>query len=342
MFRTDAGRGIGSGHLMRCLALAQAWQEGGGRAVFAIQQRSPAIEARLREECMPVAEVEAPAGSAEDVALTVEIARRSGTEWVVLDGYHFDSRYLDGLKGRGMRVLLIDDLGRSGCERADLVLNQNIDAAVERYPGVRPDRLLMGPRYALLRREFTAFRLWERHHPQVARRVLVTLGGSDPENLSALVAQWLDGVRIRELEVVVVAGPMNENSNNLEQVARGVSYALRIDRDVRCMAEKMAWADIAVSAGGTTCWELAFMGLPNLIIVLAENQEANAAGLAAHGVSVNLGWHNVLNSRYLADVVEEVALNRHRRQEMSVRGRSLVDGCGAVRVVSVLEEELVR
>src|SRR5580700_1740365 len=133
VLRTDASVAIGTGHVMRCLALAQAWEDAGGRAIFAMAQATPAVEGRLRNEGFEVARVSAQVGSATDAEETADLAQQRGASWVVVDGYEFGAEYQASLKNRGMKVLFIDDNGHAAHYLADLVLNQNAHALEELY-----------------------------------------------------------------------------------------------------------------------------------------------------------------------------------------------------------------
>src|SRR5580700_5750193 len=133
VLRTEASVAIGTGHVMRCLALAQAWEDAGGRAIFAMAQTTPAVEGRLRNEGFEVARVSAQVGSAADAEETAELAHQRGASWVVVDSYEFGAEYQASLKSRGMKVLFIDDNGHAAHYLADLVLNQNAHAIEELY-----------------------------------------------------------------------------------------------------------------------------------------------------------------------------------------------------------------
>src|SRR5882762_1059360 len=111
LFRTDASVAIGTGHVMRCLALAQAWQQAGGNVVFVTAEMTPSLEARLRISRIKVARLGVTAGGAEDAARTSAAARSEKVDWVVVDGYQFDSAYQAGLRADGLKVLFIDDNG---------------------------------------------------------------------------------------------------------------------------------------------------------------------------------------------------------------------------------------
>src|SRR5207245_1177027 len=120
----------------------------------------------------------------EDLPATLTLARDLGVEWLVLDGYHFDPAYQEGARASGLRLLVIDDVVHQARYSADILLNQNLDAEHLRYRAGANTELLLGPRYALLRQEFLGWQRWDRSISPVARRVLVTVGGGDPDNVT--------------------------------------------------------------------------------------------------------------------------------------------------------------
>jgi UDP-2,4-diacetamido-2,4,6-trideoxy-beta-L-altropyranose hydrolase len=244
------------------------------------------------------------ASAGESAAETAELAASIRAEWVVVDGYQFGSDYMEKLQQAGLRVLFIDDYGHADRHPADLVLNQNPHASESLYPNRGPSTgLLLGPRYALLRREFLAAPR-ESEQPAVARKILITLGGSDPENVTAKAIRALAQLDIPDLEAVVVVGPANPHHAALRKLAGGQPYAARVERDPANLPELFAWADIAVSAAGSTCWELAYMGLPAIAVVCAENQMAVAESLHQAGSVESLGDHSMLSSRDIAAAVK--------------------------------------
>lgn len=339
----DAGTHIGTGHVMRCVALAQAWQDAGGHAIFTLAMPAPALEARLRAEGMKLVHLSTQPGSAEDAYQTVDLARRTDASAVVLDGYYFDAEYQRIIKDAGLRLLFIDDYGHADYYWADLVLNQNIHAHAGLYTDQAPyTQLLLGTRYVLLRREFLQWREWEREIPAVARKVLVTLGGGDPDNATLKVIHALQQAQIDGLEAVVVVGGNNPHHEALNRAVQNAQVPTRLKRDVTDMPELMAWADVAVSAGGSTCWELAFMGLPNLVLVLAENQYPVAQGLDTAEVAVNLGWHKDLSAAEIVQALTNIMMNQKQRAGMAQRGRELVDGKGSARLVERIGNKSAR
>ncbi len=172
LIRADASIPAGTGHVMRCLALAQAWQDAGGDVGFVMAESTSSIEGRLAGETCPVESISAVAGSQDDASRTIVLARERQAEWIVVDGYQFGADYQRALKDAGLRVLFLDDYGHARRYSADLVLNQNVCASTAIYGDREAQtRLLLGPRYSLLRREFAAWRNWNREISSSCHRV---------------------------------------------------------------------------------------------------------------------------------------------------------------------------
>jgi UDP-2,4-diacetamido-2,4,6-trideoxy-beta-L-altropyranose hydrolase len=343
LVRVDASIKIGTGHLMRCIALAQVWQNVGGQAVFVIATQATPIEDRLVSEGMDVVHLSVEPGSAEDARKTASLAWQLGATWVVVDGYHFGTEYQRIIQNGGLRLLFIDDYGHAQHYWADIVLNQNIYAHEGLYPNRSPDtQLLLGTRYALLRREFRQWQGWTRKISPVAQKVLVTLGGSDPDNVTLKVIQGLQRVDVQGLEAVVVVGGSNPHYEKLQAAVDASPFPISLERNVTNMPELMAWADVAISAGGSTTWELAFMGLPSLVLVLADNQRAIAEKLGEMGVAVNLGWHTNVSVAEIAQAMKQLLISSRIRAEMARHGQELIDGEGTTRVLMHLQDQPLR
>ena len=337
LIRADASTYIGTGHVMRCLALAQAWQDQGGRAIFVLSNKSPALEARLLSEQMLILHLSVEVGSDEDAHQTVDFAYQFAPKWVVVDGYHFGAEYQKAIKDFGNSLLFFDDYGHSNCYYADLVLNQNISAHQDLYINREPyTKLLLGTDYTLLRKEFCQWLQWHRKINLVASKILVTLGGSDPDNVTLKVIQALQLVNSDNLEVIVVVGGSNPHYEKLQTEVAKSRILITLQQNVTNMPELMAWADIAIAAGGSTNWELAFMGLPSLVITVADNQKDITAKLDRQGVIINLGWHQNVTIEGLSLAIQDLIGDRPHRETMSKKGQQLVDGNGAKRVVSAM------
>ncbi len=341
LLRADASPLIGTGHVMRCLALVQAWQAAGGRATFASAEMPAALVKRLQGEGIETVRVEAVAASANDSAATAAIARTENAEWTVVDGYRFSPDYYGALRAEGLRILAVDDMAHLECYPVDILLNQNLSATSERYAGkAEAVNMLLGTRFALLRREFWPWRDHPRTFAPEATRILVTFGGSDPDNVTAKAIVALALLRTPALEARVVVGGCNEHLAALESLVGPANGSIRLERDVRSMPELMAWADLAITAGGSTSWEMAFMGLPALMLVLSKDQEGVADSLQQRGVVLNLGWADRVSPEQLATAIHSLGSNAGLRQKLSQEGRELVDGLGAQRVTQALRGKL--
>lgn len=275
-------------------------------------------------------------GTPKDLQETSAAARELEAAWIVLDGYQFDGTFQAGLTGTGAQVLVLDDYGHGDSYRAELVLNQNAGADVAMYANRGSGtRLLLGPRFALLRDEFRHWRADRLAVPATGRRVVVTFGGSDPDNVSARVLQGLAGVR-EQLEILVLVGPANPHRASLELAAARCPHAVEMVVDPSDMAARLAWGDLAVAAAGVTALELARVGTPHISIVVADNQRPGAAALEHCGTVMNLGWQADVEPETIGHAVAELVHDAPRRAELSRRAGELVDGRGVLRVLAAM------
>lgn len=329
VLRAESSPAIGLGHVMRCLALAEAWRDSGGRAIMVGHIAAPSVLERCRASGIERNE----AGDAESLAA---LATRHGARVVVLDGYGFDAAWQRALQARGLKCAVVDDYAHLPHYAADMVINPNLGAEKLAYPAAPGTQYLLGSRYALLRREF----LYRRDSPRVPSEegphVLVTMGGSDPDNCTLRVVDAIAGLDIPGVECVVVIGGANPHAEAVRNRAEALQPTVRVVNDVEDMSTYMAWADVAVSAAGSTSWELAFMGVPALLIVLSENQANIAAELDQAGAAHNLGWGSTLTPETIRSALEGILRDPRARLAMASRGRALVDGRGADRVGNAL------
>jgi UDP-2,4-diacetamido-2,4,6-trideoxy-beta-L-altropyranose hydrolase len=335
LIRADADLNMGTGHVMRCLALAQAWRDAGGLVAFAAAHLPEPLTARLQSERVETISVNAVAGSVKDAAETAAVALERGAEWVVVDGYHFNAEYQKAVKHAGLKLLYVDDNGIQAHYHADLILNQNIHATAALYEKRDAGtQLLLGTKYALLRREFRVFPKQSRPTPEVARRLLVTMGGSDSSNVTGKVLAALDLIDLPGLTVQVVVGGSNTHYEELKSIAGQMHIAVQLLHNVSDMPAIMAQADMAVSAAGSSCWELAFMGVPTVLIVVAPNQLSSAQKLSEAGLMHTIGRGMKWDDSELESAVGELLANHTRRLRMHRQLRELVDGQGVFRAIS--------
>lgn len=343
LVRTDANSQIGTGHVMRCIALAQAWRNRGGGAVFLSSIESDGVRQRILDEGFELVSIDKSHPHAHDerqVRKLLACNRKAQPAWLVLDGYHFDPAYQSALRATGCKVLVIDDMAHQPEYHADILLNQNIHARSLNY-NCGPDTLrLLGTQYVLLRKEFLRKKRAKWESFETARRILVTMGGADPENVTLTVVRALKWLKRGDLEVKIVLGAVNPNRQSIEKELRCSPFDFQILSSVTDMPFLMAWADIAVSAGGSTCWELMFVGVPFLVVILSENQEGIANGLGEAGAAMNCGWHYALRADGFAEIIVELIEDRECRMALSRKGWQMVDGLGSERVMERMRRHL--
>jgi UDP-2,4-diacetamido-2,4,6-trideoxy-beta-L-altropyranose hydrolase len=338
MIGAECGIQIGTGHVMRCLALAQSWKRSGGSVTFLLPEGSPGIEARIRSEGF-LFEALAPGQFADAVVNRVLHSKQRAA---VLDGYGFGAHEQTTLSKAGIAVLTVDDYGHATEYPVRWVLNQNAHARSEMYVR-RADntRLLLGPAYALLRDEFLPWLGWKRSIPEKASRILITIGGSDPDNLSVRILESIALLGHADLQVVLVVGSSNPHFQSLQSATKRLPLRVRIVRSAVDMPALMAWADAAISGAGGTSYELCYMGLPSLLFVIAENQRHVAEHLSDLSAAVHAGATHDFNSQRFAEELCRLIEAQDQRQSMSHSARALVDGLGADRVrAALLEREM--
>jgi UDP-2,4-diacetamido-2,4,6-trideoxy-beta-L-altropyranose hydrolase len=344
---------------MRCIALAQAWKTRGGEVTFITNCEINRLRQRIANEGFDIIALDTHHPDPKDLNTTLHALKSTerkskrdekaagfcgpstippsqAKSWVVLDGYHFDSDYQQQIGAAGYPLLVIDDMAHLDHYYADVVLNQNAHADKSSYFSEPNTKLLMGTDYILLRSEFLKWRKWQRDIPKAGRKILVTLGGSDPDNITLRLIQALEMISIKGMEAVVVVGASNPRHDEIAEAAARATASIRVRENPENMAELMAWADVAVSAGGTTSWELAFMGVPSCVLILAENQRRIAETLQKDGIAVSLGEFSACSPEMISGALFEIVNQHAVRGEMSRRGRELVDGSGGDRVATEL------
>jgi UDP-2,4-diacetamido-2,4,6-trideoxy-beta-L-altropyranose hydrolase len=343
ILRADATSASGTGHMMRVLALAQAWRDHGGRARWLLAAGPETLLAQIKREGIAIDRVSTDAGGDAEAACVREALVGDPSAIAVLDGEGFNVDYLDALTDVSQRVLLIDDMAERPRYPVGFVLNQNAHADRARYPADSVTRFLLGLRYVLLRREFVSSPP-PRTIPSLARHLLVTFGGADPTGMTSRTIGALRRLptAIRSgLSVRVIVGAANPDASSIAAMIAGLDNELSVELmlAVTDMPSQMAWADLAITSGGSTVWELARTGCPSLVIETAPVERLLASGLARARLFGLLGAEARLDEGALADEIAARVEDVAWREEMSALGRRLVDGDGARRVVEVLAQD---
>jgi len=344
LVRADASVTSGTGHVMRCLALAEAWQRRGAAVHYVTCQPAPTLSQRIESAGAQVSALATAYPSSDDAELTLatlaQLARRHETRpWLVVDGYHFDAAYLAQFPATLCHRLIVDDFARLPYYDADILLNHGVHAPRLEYQAHPSAWQLLGTRYALLRGEFFRWRNFARSHRALARNVLVSLGGADCDNITAKVIEALRRVDLDDMAARVIVGPLHPELDELRRMV-AMDERIHLQTDVTDLAPLTAWADLAIAAGGTTAWELAYMQVPALLLVLAENQWAATRGSEQFGAARSLGWAAHVSYEEIAKQLRALSDDREQRARMGKRGRQMVDGLGVARVVTAMSERL--
>jgi UDP-2,4-diacetamido-2,4,6-trideoxy-beta-L-altropyranose hydrolase len=346
--RVDASGEIGTGHFMRCLALADGLKARGARVRF-LSRHAPShlremATGRGHELALLDGRAEPDAadrlahsawlgtGLRADARDAAQALSGETWDWIVVDHYALDARWESALRGAARRILAIDDIA-DRTHDCDLLLDQNIHPDAERrYAGRTPEhcRRLLGPRYALLREEFARLRAGTAARDGRVRRVLVFFGGVDAGGHTRVAIEALAGLGGRKLQIDVVVGAQNAHRREIETRCAALGFACHVQ--TARMSELMSAADLALGAGGSASWERCCLGLPTLTLAVADNQKELVEDAALAG----LLCAPALDQAPLADHLRGLLDNPLLLRAMSLNGMQAVDGRGAGRVLRAM------
>lgn len=330
IFRSDASIEIGSGHLMRCLTLADQLAAHGADIVFACRDLEGAMHGLVAERGYSVANLRVAATSSQesDAAATAYAIREHflrEADWLVVDNYELDACWENAMRSHTRHILVVDDLANR-LHDCDLLLDQNYyrDLA-SRYDGLLPDhtRCLLGPEYVLLRSEFNEARRNLRQRDGTVHRILVFFGGSDPLNLTGKVLQAIEHLQPSSLQVDVVVGGANPHQEDIRKFCEKHTWA-SYRHQISNMAELIAAADLGLGAGGASMWERCALGLPTLTVVFAENQLHTTKDVAETGAILYLGEADSLSIDDFSSAIQGLLDNPGRLAAISEAALDLV------------------
>lgn len=353
-FRADASLTIGTGHVMRCLTLARVLREQGATCRFVSRALPGHLAAQINAAGFGVTLLPARKGPVPDappahaawagVDWETDAAETRATlntphDWLVMDHYAFDARWQHAARPKDTKLMVIDDLADRPHD-CDLLLDQNLGRSAADYDGLVPDRCtrLTGPRYALLRPEFAQARaaaLAERAGRGL-RHLLITMGGVDPHDATSQVLRAVQGAPLPEgLRITVVMGSEAPALDQVRALARVMPRPTEIAVNVTDMAARMASSDLAIGAAGSTTWERCALGLPTIIVQIADNQAGIARALSTAGAALDPG---PLYAPEFAQKLQAALAKAPSRFGMMVeRAAELCDGAGSDRVMTYIE-----
>lgn len=358
--RVDASLVMGTGHVMRCLTLAEALRTQGAQCHFICRAHPGNLIATIRQHGFPVTEFSAgaagfkpklnealpPSAHAQwlgcewqtDAEQSLEAVQKINPAWVVVDHYALNLLWEGALAAHEHKLLVIDDLADRP-HSCDLLLDQNLGRQPEHYAPLVPAlcQVLTGPHYALLRPEFAALRPYSlqrrQAHPDL-RRLLITMGGVDQLNATGQVLQTLKTCALpAACRITVVMGLTAPWLHDVQELAPQMPWATEVVVNVSDIARRMADSDLAIGAAGGTSWERCCLGLPTLMVLLAENQQAGAHALAAAHAALLIGATSDIATQ-LPQAVSELDSDGYSR--MSLAASAITDGQGVEKILKAM------
>jgi UDP-2,4-diacetamido-2,4,6-trideoxy-beta-L-altropyranose hydrolase len=360
-FRTDASLQIGTGHVMRCLALAEALKAKGAQCLFICREHPGNLIEQINQRgfivrALPVNSKEMVSDELNstahseydswlgtdwktDAAQTKLSVGKKVYDWLIVDHYALDEKWEKALRSRCRRLMAIDDLADRPHD-CDLLLDQNLGRDKSHYHYLVPENctVLTSPVYALLRPEFAAFRdysLQRRANPEL-KHLMISMGGVDQINATGKV---LEAIKIcvlpDDLRITVVMGPNTPWLLQVKALAEQLPQATEVKVDVQNMAQLMADSDLAIGAAGSTSWERCCLGVPSVIVVLADNQQLIANSLQSAGAAKVFPVNG--SAKPLGKQIEKIIGNVNEFARMSAAAASITDGNGTNKVAAKLQ-----
>jgi len=358
-FRTDASVQIGTGHVMRCLTLADELTRQGHECRFVCREHEGHLGELITSKgygltLLPSScsdnELDTKDSRSDNYTLWLgvpwqEDARQTldtlvpwKPDWLVVDHYALDTDWERALANVVGSIMVIDDLANR-CHECALLLDQNLGRVESDYDGLLPEdcQRLIGPGYALLRPEFANLReqsLNRRQQPEL-KRILVSLGGVDRTNVTGQVLDALsESVLPASTELDIIMGAAAPYLDEIRQQAADLPFKATVSVGVTDMAERMCLSDLSIGAAGSTSWERCCLGLPAITVVLAENQRLIGEALSENGAGLLVDVDRIRED--LAMMVESIMASDNECLLLASQAAMVCDGAGVERVVSVL------
>lgn len=333
--RADANEKIGTGHVMRCMAIADAMKQCGQQVCFLIADKEGSRLLKDRNQEYLVLNTDYTALE-EELPVLRRIFREKRPDFLLVDSYYATPEYFREIR-KDVPTGLLDDGVLTGYP-VDVLINYNIFASdvLYRAAGETGTKYLLGPGYVPLRKEFTEVDYTVR---EKAERVLITTGGSDQYNLGTkLLKRALAGPDTADLRYTVISGAFNTHLNELQELANRHEN-VRVCSNVGNMSELMRESDLAVSAGGSTMYELSAAGVPVICFSFVDNQERIVRGFAERELVGFAGNYLAQGEAMTEEIVyhlDRLAADWQLRKSYSQKLRKLVDGQGALRIAGEL------
>lgn len=354
-FRVDASSTIGIGHFMRCLALAHELRKNGSYIRFVVRYLPKYLADVLSMDAIECIHLEDEANNflndlsyaswlgvsqEQDARSTMQSLSDRQWDWLIVDHYAIGAPWEQALRSVCHKLMVIDDLADRQHE-CDLLLDQTLGRTRSDYIRLVPDdcAVLTGPQYALLRPEFAEFRRYSlrRRTTSKIERLLVTMGGIDKGNATGKTLEALKDCSLpRECRITVILGLDSPWLSCVNDLAANMPWPTKVKVNVQNMAELMANSDLVIGAAGITSWERCCLGLPSLIVVLAQNQLEASVALKKSGCAKVLGTQDEI-SKNLRLLLQELTINQELAK-MTQASYAITDGQGVNRIKRIILE----
>jgi UDP-2,4-diacetamido-2,4,6-trideoxy-beta-L-altropyranose hydrolase len=353
VIRTDASIKMGSGHVMRCLTLAEELNKNGFDITFISRAHEGNLNGLISDKGMKVVELSAPDSRSapvgngcsddyaewlgvtreQDVRETINVLGKTIPDWLIVDHYGLDESWEKTIRSHVKKIMVIDDLANRHHD-CEMLLDQNwFDDKESRYKGLVPAgcTLFLGPEYALLRPEFSEARKTIKPRNDVVKRIFVFFGGSDPHKLTKMTLRALCESELSHLEVDVVIGQNNPQKSELKELClkRPLTH-LHIQVDE--MASIMVKADLAIGSGGVNTWERICLNLFSFVVMTASNQESTINDLNEYGYIKYLGVHKNITQKKIKNCIYKYQ-NKSKQYKLN---EMIIDGMGVDKISRII------
>ena len=346
-FRVDASLQMGTGHVMRCLTLAQVLKENGANVEFICRRHKGGLIGKIRSNGFIVHELglfeEAKvdtklahshwlgATQRQDANDCIDIFKAKKVDWLIVDHYSLDEQWQKRLRPYCEKLMVIDDLADRK-HQCDILLDQNYGRSPKDYEAFISEstKLLMGAQYSLLRPEFEQWRQYslDRRKEANFKSLLLNMGGTDPDNITEKVVERLRTANLpKDIVITIVMGKTAPHLQSVKSCASKLPYRSEVKVDVDNMAEVMANSDIAIGASGSTTWERCCLGVPTIQLITAYNQKF---------VAQQLDKVNAIKLSNIDDMVENLENFQYWMKEVSENAKKVTNGSGVKEVLGCL------
>lgn len=353
LFRVDASLEIGTGHVVRCLTLANELKSRGHICEFVHSNFQGNLaefidSSGYKVHLLHAVDISSSGSSrlahgkwlggsqTQDAMDCQKIVAEFKPDWIVVDHYGIDYEWQDHFANHSTRIFVIDDLAdrKHNCH---VLMDQTFGRTDQDYISLIPENAvpLIGSKYCLLRPEFLDLRKksLERRQQSSLRHLLITMGGVDQQNYTTQILKALDCCSfMNSVYTTVVFGPTSPHKESLIDLVGALSFSCEVKSNIKNMAAEMVAADFAIGAAGTSTWERCCMGLPSLLFVVSDNQKIIASLLHRAGIV------ELANLDSLDGLCTTLVDCSHRLDEMSKKSAKVTDGRGAQIVADILIE----